>query len=403
MTQVNLFAANGQWASRPADERFWSLADAHAACKTYADTAEEREVDFGAEVMVADGDNLLLTLDGGRGEKTAALTNWGFSQVARLAGAPAEYLRKLPADLAARCVEAGLDNHFAGRDGMTCKALVHAGGTPVLRAMTSEKYTRFWNHEVFDRLLGLEAGGWRVPPARPARGDDPRARPATESDVLGRKTAGGGLAVSVGDPIAPAGVYASDHDMFAFLVNEEYRIDDGSDGGLSRGFFVQNSEVGASALRVTFFHYRHVCGNHIVWDASNVIEVAVRHVGDVAGRFHVELAASVGKMLAASAADETARVRRARSLELGATKDEVLDAVFKAVAGGRRAGLPSGLNFKQLAAAYDVADLHADTDGSPRTVWGYANGLTRMSQQTGYADDRNFLDRAAAGVLALAV
>src|SRR5262249_38061834 len=160
-----------------------------------------------------------------------------------------------------------------------------------------------------------------------------------------------GLGIKPGDPIAPAGIYASDHDMFAFLVNEEYRIDDGSDGGLSRGFFVQNSEVGASALRVTFFHYRHVCGNHIVWDASNVIEVAVRHVGDVAGRFHVELAGAVGKYLAASADDETERVRRARSFTLGATKDEVLDAVFKAVSGGRRAGLPSGLNMKQLGAA----------------------------------------------------
>lgn len=94
--------------------------------------------------------------------------------------------------------------------------------------------------------------------------------------------------------------------MFAFLVNEEYRIDDGSDGGLARGFFVQNSEVGASALKVTFFHYRHVCGNHIVWVASNVIEVSVRHIGDVAGRFHVQLAESVNKYLNASAADETA-------------------------------------------------------------------------------------------------
>ena len=49
--------------------------------------------------------------------------------------------------------------------------------------------------------------------------------------------------------IAPAGIYASDHDMFAFLVNEEYRIDDGSDGGLARGFFVQNSEVGPRPSR----------------------------------------------------------------------------------------------------------------------------------------------------------
>ena len=402
MSKSNLYAAHGQWATRPADERFWTLDDARTACRRYADTAEERDLDFGAEALVVtDGDNLALSLDGGRGHRLATFTNWGFGQVARMAGAPAEYLRKLPPHLAAQCVEAGLDTHFAGRDDMTCKALVHSNGTTVLRALTSDKYSRFWNWEVFERLCGLEQQGWRVPPGRPAKSDDPSARPATEADCLNDRMAG--LGIKPGDPIAPAGIYASDHDMFAFLVNEQYRIDDGSDGGLARGFFVQNSEVGASALKVTFFHYRHVCGNHIVWDASNVIEVSVRHIGDVAGRFHIQLAESVNKYLNASAAMETERVRRARSLVLGATKDEVLDAVFKAVSSGRRAGLPSGLNLKQLGAAYDVAEQFVEIDGSPRTVWGYVNGMTRLSQQTGFTDDRTFLDRAASGVLALAV
>jgi len=62
--------------------------------------------------------------------------------------------------------------------------------------------------------------------------------------------------------ISPAGIYASDHDMFSFLVNEEYRIDDGSDGGLARGFFVQNSEVGAEnaqlARAATLNHHERV-------------------------------------------------------------------------------------------------------------------------------------------------
>lgn len=400
---LNLYQANGQWSTRPADERFWTVSEARDACKAYADSAEERSLDFGVERIVSVGDNLALTLDSGKGDRLATFTNWGFSQLARMAGAPADYLRKLPTDLAARCVESGLDKHFSGRGEMTAKALTHANGTTVLRAMTSDRYSRFWNWEVFDRLCDLEPQGWKVPPARPAPLNGPNTRIATEADCLEIKKGGGGIAVKPGDVIAPAGVYASDHDMFAFMVNESHRIDDGSDGGLSRGFFIQNSEVGASALRVTFFHYRHVCGNHIVWDASNVIEVAVRHIGDVASRFHVELGGAVDKYLSASAKDETARVRRARTLEIGATRDEVLDAVFKAIAGGRKNGLPSGMNLKQLGAAYDLAEQFVDVDGSPRTVWGYVNGMTRLSQQTVYADDRNFLDRAASSVLALAI
>ena len=61
------------------------------------------------------------------------------------------------------------------------------------------------------------------------------------------------------------------------------------------------------------------------------------------------------------------------------------------------------MNLKQLGSAYDLAEQHVDTDGSPRTVWGYVNGLTRLSQETGYTDDRMFLDRAGAAILALAI
>lgn len=399
MSDLNLYAANKEWASRPADERFWTIEDARDACRAYADTAREVSIDFGDAAVVAAGDDLAVALGGG---ETATITHWAFGQLAKRAGAPADYLRKLPAALAAQCVDAGLDRHFARKDAMTAKGLVHANGATVLRSVTSDKYTRFWNHQVFERLVDLQESGWKVPPARPAAAGDPRARKATKADVLRAKSGGGGLAVTVGDLIAPAGIYASDHDMFAFLVNEDVRIDDGSDGGLSRGFFVSNSEVGAASLRVTYFGYRHVCGNHIVWGAEDVIEVAVRHVGDVDGRFTVEVAAALDAYGKASAKEETRRVKRARTTVLGASDDEVLDAVFQAFTKTRKYNLPSGLSVKVLAKAIDTAKAHEDTDGNPYSVWGVVNGLTRVSQATPYADERNFLDRAASAVLQLA-
>ena len=58
-------------------------------------------------------------------------------------------------------------------------------------------------------------------PARTVIGvDDPAARPATEADVLEDRDGGGGLSINISDMIAPAGLYASDRDMFAFLINE---------------------------------------------------------------------------------------------------------------------------------------------------------------------------------------
>jgi hypothetical protein len=80
---------------------------------------------------------------------------------------------------------------------------------------------------VTERLSELPETGWRVPPARLAQGDDRQARPATASDVLDDREGGGGLSINLGDMIAPAGLYASDRDMFVFMVNEKNPIEDG--------------------------------------------------------------------------------------------------------------------------------------------------------------------------------
>ncbi len=395
---TNLYQANQQWSTRPADQRFWTIGDAYRFCRGYAETANEQSIDFGAARLVDTGSNLALQLADGTPPMT--MTHWSFGQLARMAGAPAEYLRKLPAELASRCLEEGLDRHFQGRDDFEKQGLIHAGDTPVVRALTSDKYTRFWNWQVFERLGDLQSKGWRVPPARPFDGSGSERRRATEADCLDVRMKG--LGIKPGDLIAPAGIYASDHDMFGFMVNEEYRIDDGSDGGLSRGFFVSNSEVGASALKLTLFHYRHVCGNHIVWDAKDVLEVSVRHIGDVEGKFSLEMAGSLDKYLAASAKDDERRIRTAKELILGTNATDILDGIFKLTGRRRRHGLPEALNLELVAAAVESTEQHPE-DGNPFSLWGFANGLTRISQTFGFADKRTAIDNAAGQLLALAV
>ncbi len=46
---------------------------------------------------------------------------------------------------------------------------------------------------------------------------------------------------------------------------------------------------------------------------------------------------------------------------------------------------------------YDA--VQPDVDGDPRTPWGMAQGLTRYSQTTPYADKRTDIDRAAGRLL----
>jgi hypothetical protein len=41
----------------------------------------------------------------------------------------------------------------------------------------------------------------------------------------------------------------------------------------------------------------------------------------------------------------------------------------------------------------------ACTDANPRSIWGYVQGLTRLSQRTSWQDERFALDRAASRLL----
>jgi hypothetical protein len=216
-------------------------------------------VSFESLKAIADKESGEVKIAGREGLE-AKLTHWAFGQLSSLAKAPASYLRKLSPTIAAECLNYGFkQNSFykaplqllfqpthnnAGQLPLPTTAMV-APDHLLLRALTSEKYTRIWNWEIIGKLIPLTEISWRVPPARPAFPDQPGTCPATEDDVLAVKDF---LSINVGDPVAPAGLYASNHDMFAFLINEENRIDDGSDSGLSRGVFFVNSEVGAKAL-----------------------------------------------------------------------------------------------------------------------------------------------------------
>lgn len=385
---MNLYAASRQWAERPDDERFSTLAELHAAVTRYrALTVEAHKVPFNSlRTEARDGEVYLV----GRKNLPAKMAHFAFGQLSRALSAPAAYLRTLPATLAAQ----NLNHALAGTSDATDRSILfQQNGSLVARAITSEKYSRIWNSDLTRRLLPLTEQGWTVPPARPVRADQRGVRLATEADVLhaGKFE----LSVKVGDPIAPAGLYASDHDMFVFLVNNEARISEpGNPDGLARGAFLINSEVGASSFYLIYFLYRAVCGNHIVWGAKQVTEIRIPHVGDAYGRVFAQVEAQITRYADESASEDEARIRKAATYVLGATKDEVLDRLF---------GIKNlGLSRKQLTAAYDLTVEHEPSSVDPNTAWGMAQGLTRLSQETPYADDRFEVDRAAGRVLSIA-
>lgn len=357
---MQLFHANRQWSTRPQDERFSSLESMHEACKAYADRAGEKMVPWSTLRVEASGDEVVLT---GRGGVPAVPTYYAFGQLAQRIGAPANYLRSLPATLAAQNLNHGLKDKGEGEANL----LFHNNATLVLRAVTSEKYARIWNHEVTSRLLDLSARHNLVP---------------------ARATAGYGLQGEAAND--DAALYASDHDMFAFLMDRNRSVRDPGGAAMFRGIIVANSEVGDCALKVMGFWFRDICSNHIIWGAEEIAEVRLSHIGQVRDRW-ITATARIRRYLDSGTSFESAAFQEV-TRTIADTKDGVLDAIFQ-----KR--IP-GLTRKALEASYDA--VVTEEDGSPRTAWGMAQGVTRYAQTVGqYADERTDLDRAAGKLLSV--
>lgn len=355
---TTLMKASNNWAFRPADERYDSISALHGAATKNRNAAARALVKTKElTAKVSDGQ---VIINGATGAQ-ASLTNWSFGQFARAAAAPPSYLRTLPAPLAAECINTGLQRVDAGDTSALLFDQAEHGLT--VRAINSEKYARIWNSDVTERLLALEARGpWQ--PA-PAAYDGSR------------------------------GLYLGDRDMFAFLVDNERRIFERlPGGGLSRGFFVWNSEVGAASFGLMTFLYEYICGNHIVWGASEVKEIRIRHIGKADMLSERVFAAELREYAESSATEDEARIERMRTYEIGATKDEILDKLF--------AMRVPQLTRKTIALGYDRAEQHVDWYGSPRTAWGMVNGLTEVARDMSNADDRVALERASQKVMHLA-
>lgn len=386
---TNLTAASNQWASRPDDERFESLPALLAACEHDAGEGKERAIDLRDMRFVGEGRQ--LHIEGKRSDRQVHLTHHAMSQLCAKVGAPHYYLASLPGELAARALQHGVQS--LGDDGAVSKGLFRVNGSMTLRALTSLRYDRVWDRSIVQRAMDLQTkGGWRVPPARPARPDQKGIRKATKDDVLPNPMRG--LGISIGDDIAPAGLYRGDKDLFIFMVDESQAIQEpGATGPKFRGFFLRNSEVGAATLELTLFLYDSVCGNHIVWGASSVKTIRARHIDLNATKSFADVAPTLRAYSETSAADTVKMLTAARTTRIAATREKVIDAVY--------AKRYQQVGKAQIAAAYDIAD--GDTSkgyGDPRTVYAIASGLTEYSQSAGNADARHAIDVAAGKLLA---
>lgn len=214
---------SSEWFSRPDDERYLSLTALHAAVRGRAENATARTVESRAVKVEASRDDAerLALIVPGRGEPIAP-THWSFGQLCSLVGAPASYMRQLPAPLAGINLQHGLLNHRAE----LVKTLEAEDGRVELRAVTGPDYGRIWDHELVaavQRIAGNGTGDtrWKVPGVLDwsSMTHNPFVDVTAETTTL----------------------YASDRDVFLFLVDDTHpieagRLPDGSPDLYFRGF-----------------------------------------------------------------------------------------------------------------------------------------------------------------------
>jgi hypothetical protein len=134
------------------------------------------------------------------------------------------------------------------------------------------------------------------------------------------------------------------------------------------------------------FLFRAVCSNHLIWGFQHVAGFRRRHIGASIQDAWTTSLNDVQAALDADTANDRRQLLRASAQELGSTRDAVLETVVRRL----------DVSHTQAAEAYTLAEQH---EPNPRSVWGYVQGLTRLSQRTPWQDGRFALDRAASRLL----
>jgi hypothetical protein len=345
-----------QWATRPADERYLSLADLQASVSARRQRSAVMDVALEHVSVGASDDGRELLI--GDGEKSfGSLTNWSFSQLCQRAKAPAGYLRTLPTELARLPLQWSLEREIDREDS---KLLVRRGdaGTEIA-AVTSTTYGRIWDADVVTAIMESVGPEWKVPGASYASRDPKRATT----------------------------LYASDRDVFLFLVDESRPIEvDGEK--LYRGFYAWNSEVGSATFGVATFLYRYVCDNRNIWGPRDFRQLKIRHTAGGPHRFLRQAVPQLRAYANAGVGETVAVVRQARAKEIGTDKKSVTEWM--------RA---RGFTGTTPTRAYEAAE----TEGlNPRSVWGVVQGLTEIAHGIEHTDTRTALEARAGALLDLA-
>jgi hypothetical protein len=187
-------------------------------------------------------------------------------------------------------------------------------------------------------------------------------------------------------------LYASDRDVFLFLVDDAHPIEAGKlpngDPDLYfRGFYCWNSEVGSKTLGIASFYLRAVCQNRCIWGAEGFEEISIRHSKFAANRFAHEAAPALERFATSSPVPFMAGIRAARERVVAHT-DEDRQGLL------RKRGFSKGDTDKIIATVLD------EEGHPPASIFDFVQGITALARNKPQQDGRLELEGRAAKLLA---
>lgn len=364
---------SSQWWNRPDDQRYLNLDELHRATFARAQTARTEILDAkDIRVRASREDNERLELELPDGRLTTP-THWSFGQLCSLVRAPAGYLRQLPATIAGINLQWGLSGYREEK--VKAYTIDDDPSSVELRAATGPDYGRIFDHEVVAAVRKIAGNGvgdtrWKVPGLLEGFG---RYNPFV--DVTKETTT----------------LFASDRDVFLFLVDDTHPIEigklpNGDPDLVFRGFYVWNSEVGARSFGIATMYLRGVCCNRILWGVEGFQEIAVRHSKYAPDRFMLEAMPALESYANAATGRLLAGISAAREAVVARNDDERRDFL-------------TNRGFSRKAAASIIETVVQEEGKAPESVWDFVAGITAAARKVRHQDARLDMERQAGRLL----
>lgn len=338
----NLKRASQELFKRSEDERFESLTDLWRHCQKQKEESTDRWHQPQVIQPRPAADQLVVAL----GDDGAFhMNDWSFTQLCTLAGVSKDTVNRLSSETASRALRETLPS------GNKPLQLFTMGEG--VRSIHGVSYTRVFNADLVTMLREF----------------------ATDFEPPQKGMNGG------------TGIYCGEQDMFVFLIDPTGWAEINGEA-FAPGFFLWNSEVGKRSLGVQTFWFQAICRNHIVWDATDVIQFSKKHTANVHDSVK-EIRQIIERLVEKRDArrDGFAKlIQKAMATNLGADAEEVGKALAKA-------GISRTLAKRALEVAKEQGRF---------TVFALVDALTRISGEMKNAGDRTDADEKAAGLLALA-